>query len=743
MLCDKCTDIHFKRIEDCDVIRKEPDRLKGSDSIDIFHCLFYFHHKNRHDLERSADRGCHFCGMLWGRLLGQDGRHGLISKYRFARGEVILRRSIVEKWIDDKSGTGLHDWNKGDWIYIQCEDQNFTTTSSEAYSGAVAAMLEALTSCKDIESLGRAMRGTPALLDDPELQKINSDLVPSRDPSIYSPWLDLSTASPASMALASIWLRNCLENHLPCNNAQGETTLPRRIIDITSPQHPFLDDGNDRKGEYLTLSYKWGESHRYVTTTETESKHRKEIPLKDLPWTFKEAIHVAHSLGFRWIWIDALCILQDSTEDQLREIGLMDQIFRWSTLTLYAAAGNNADAGLSVNRDPRCVKPCSLPLKTTLDGKTASGESYIMLDGVNVSGPLFERGWVLQEEVLASRGLIFGERELAWRCLCGFSTESRPNYKHRVDRWQDLGHNQYDKWRSYSSGLDGFDTLRMWLYEKDPVPDRTPWQRDNQFDHWYTLVKEYSRRSLTYSSDVLPALSGLANALAKKHGCTYVAGLWKEDLQIGLIWYVTGRPYHYRQLLKDRPDDWNINLPSWSWASQWGKAISFRNWQNNNTQIVPEGMKVYSGLQPISPSQEVKADATNSLIVTARVRTVVVYQTTSVEHNDREDACWIAGIKDPVSGDKIGHIALDSDPSQVPMRLVYCLLCTAREKYGEWHLTGLGLVPTDESYEEFTRVGLAFVRKKGWFGELDRLTDEDWGSPRSRDSRYLRTVRIV
>ncbi|KAF2490589.1 HET-domain-containing protein [Lophium mytilinum] len=736
MLCDKCINIHFKRIEECDLIREEPDRLLGTDSVNIFHCVFYFHHRNRHDLEKSADRGCHFCGMLWGRLLGGDG-NGLVSNYRFARGEVILRRSIVEKWIDDKSGTGLHGWNIGDWIYIQCEEQNFTTTNSETYSGPVAVMLEALTSCRDIESFGPSTGVAPTLLDDHELQNISSELIPSQDSSIYSPWLDLSTASPASMALASVWLRNCLENHLPCSNAQGEGTLPRRIIDISSPQHPFLDDGNSRKGSYLTLSYKWGESHRYVTTTETEGKHRKEVPLKELPWTFKEAIHVADSLGFRWIWIDALCILQDSKEDQRREIGLMDQIFRWSTLTLYAAAGNNADAGISVNRDPRCVKPCCLPLKTTLDGKTASGKSYTMLDSGRADTPLFDRGWVLQEEVLAPRGLIFGERELEWRCLCGNSSESRPIYKHRVERWQDLGNEQYKKWRSYSSGKDGFDTLRMWLHEKDPVPDRTPWQRDNQFDLWYTLVKEYSQRSLTYPSDVLPALSGLANALAKTHGCTYVAGLWKEDLQIGLIWYVSGRRYYYQPPLKDHPDDGNMTLPSWSWASQWGKAISFRNWQNNNTQVVPDGMQLYSGFPYIRPLREGSVNATKSLIVTARVRTAVVYQTTNIEYNDREDACWIAGIKDPVSGDEIGQIALDSDPSQVPVRLVYCLLCTVREKYGEWHLTGVGLVPTDESFEEFTRVGLAFVRKKGWFGHLDM------GFERSRDSRYLRTVRMV
>jgi hypothetical protein len=113
-----------------------------------------------------------------------------------------------------------------------------------------------------------------------------------------------------------------------------------------------------------------------------------------LPRTFKEAIQVTNSLGFRYLWIDALRILQDSNEDLQREIGSMDKIYRNSTLTIFAAGGDDTDAGLSVPRDPRWNKPCQLNLKTTAGGQTSQGSLYVTLDHPGDDNfPLYQRGW--------------------------------------------------------------------------------------------------------------------------------------------------------------------------------------------------------------------------------------------------------------------------------------------------------------------------------------------------------------
>lgn len=105
----------------------------------------------------------------------------------------------------------------------------------------------------------------------------------------------------------------------------------------------------------------------------------------------------------------------------------------------------------------------------------------------------------------------------------------------------------------------------------------------------------------------------------------------------------------------------------------------------------------------------------------------------------------MTNVKDPVSGKIIGQIALDSDPAIVSVKLIYCLLCTVREKYGKWQLTCLGLVPTDLSLEEYTRVGLVFIRNTRWFGKLDEygemIPSREWVRY-EHDARFRRTVRL-
>jgi hypothetical protein len=132
MLCDKCSNIHFKRIEDCEVIRLEPERLREDSSYSYSEGVFYFHHKDKEALKRSANQGCHFCEMLRRSLFGEGSAYSC-PLYHFARGEVILRRSIVERWI--KKEFGLDEWNRCDWVYVQCGKRNATTTSVLEYVG--------------------------------------------------------------------------------------------------------------------------------------------------------------------------------------------------------------------------------------------------------------------------------------------------------------------------------------------------------------------------------------------------------------------------------------------------------------------------------------------------------------------------------------------------------------------------------------------------------------------------------
>ena len=134
MLCDKYTSIHFKRIEDCAPIQQEPARLESAEgsNIDISGCVFYFHHDSKDALQASAEHACHFFEML-SRYLFQMPSNSVKYGPSFAKGEVMFRRSVIEKWL--KKDNGIHEWNANGWIYIYCEDSKLMTTSRQGFEG--------------------------------------------------------------------------------------------------------------------------------------------------------------------------------------------------------------------------------------------------------------------------------------------------------------------------------------------------------------------------------------------------------------------------------------------------------------------------------------------------------------------------------------------------------------------------------------------------------------------------------
>jgi hypothetical protein len=183
----------------------------------------------------------------------------------------------------------------------------------------VARILSALSNCQNLEATSECIE-TESECSLIHFDEAESGLMPApgalaNQKRFYSPWMDTTTTSPANLTLASLWLQNCLRNHKYCNLKQANCTLPCRVLDITNPVRPALVSCEDKTGEYVTLSYKWGSCKRYITTEDNYNQHRSGIPFAKLPWTFREAIQVSHTLGFRHIWIDALCIIQDSEDD--------------------------------------------------------------------------------------------------------------------------------------------------------------------------------------------------------------------------------------------------------------------------------------------------------------------------------------------------------------------------------------------------------------------------------------------
>lgn len=283
------------------------------------------------------------------------------------------------------------------------------------------------------------------------------------------------------------------------------------------------------------------------------------------------------------------------------------------------------------------------------------------------------------------------------------------------------------------------------------MPDQSPWFQDNQFDGWYSMVTRYNCRALTYETDVLPALAGLSKAMATTHGCTYCAGLWTEDLQTGLCWYVAG-PGSFQVPSRE-------SVPSWSWISQRGREISFKVYSTHTTaKHVDISLPEHHRNRVSTLESSFTTITTKALMLTGMLRKVAVEKPPEREQDWKNcpsapfenlfAAHWWWPIWDIKSNEMLGQITFDFDPATWESRDIYCLLCSAIKDTIGGQLICLGLVPTDATEEDFKRVGLVAIKQMDWFGELhlDDLSDEDGSRHIGRsggNSAFVRTITLV
>ncbi|KAF2830793.1 HET-domain-containing protein [Ophiobolus disseminans] len=176
---------------------------------------------------------------------------------------------------------------------------------------------------------------------------------------------DSGTQSESTMALARAWLLDCLTNHRQCS--VGDSTLPKlpmRVIDVgTRDEEPSLVHTQGRRGKYCALSYCWGRHPFLRTTKATLAEHQKRIPLDDFPRTLKDAILISRKLCIPYIWIDALCIIQDDANDWAHESKAMASIYRNAIVTIIAASANDTTEGCFQTRARNRVWPVRIPTK--------------------------------------------------------------------------------------------------------------------------------------------------------------------------------------------------------------------------------------------------------------------------------------------------------------------------------------------------------------------------------------------
>ncbi|KAL8952975.1 MAG: hypothetical protein Q9222_001151 [Ikaeria aurantiellina] len=267
---------------------------------------------------------------------------------------------------------------------------------------------------------------------------------------------------------------------------------------------------------------------------------QKNIPLSSLSQSIQDSIQVVRQLGIRYLWVDALCIIQDAEEDKMHEIQRMDQIYSNAYLTIAAANSDNSSRGFltapekwwSDTDGPQIRLPFLCP------DWTVGSITLVKFGRPDFQEPLQRRSWPSQEYLLSPRVLLYGSEQLLWVCH-----EDSPNA---------IGATFKKGGPAYDSLEMGLKYMRMFLHR--PKTISPGFARRNL---WIDLVMEYSARQQTIPDDKIHALRGVATRYQTHIEDEYIAGLWKSWLIPGLLWrsLEPGRRRRERQ------------YPSWSWLS--------------------------------------------------------------------------------------------------------------------------------------------------------------------------------
>ncbi|KAK5122534.1 hypothetical protein LTR85_003797 [Meristemomyces frigidus] len=386
--------------------------------------------------------------------------------------------------------------------------------------------------------------------------------------------------------LVHSWIEHCFSQHKECKRT-GRPRLPTRCLDIGAHEHDIIRvlTPSREVGRYACLSHCWGGHQPCTLTSATLPVYSQGIPASELPQTYKDAIAICRLLGLRYIWVDSLCILQNDKDDWLRESPKMVDYYGNCHVCIAATNVSGPNAGLKIRDRPAGIR---------VDGIGAEGHRYQLLaypsdligtvshfsraDAAKLEQnfPLMKRAWVLQERWLSPRTLHFCGDEVVLecgqdlKCECGRNNETFTLWKGDPTKVMPI--------ENQSDGM---------------VLKRQSGKR------WTQFVSAYSALDLSFRSDRLPAVSGLARRFAAQHTDAqrspgrYLAGLWQHTLHDELVWFVgdvllqaqrsteaDDHQLHTGLALAKRGRLVEYIAPSWSWAGV-TDAVSYRAWNDN------------------------------------------------------------------------------------------------------------------------------------------------------------------
>jgi len=351
-------------------------------------------------------------------------------------------------------------------------------------------------------------------------------------------------------------------------------------------------------------------------TNDTMNTLKNGIPLINFDATIQDAILVTRALGISYIWIDALCILQDFNEWS-EEASKMNEIYGGSTVTLVIASSDPAKHGFLKERDLNYI-PIAYSTDPAEDGRAKLFLSPEWDDNERENnGPWSKRGWTMQEGLLPNRLLHYTNSQIIWKCgeEQRFERGVTESVEDRIS--ETLTYSDYDDIAFESEFLWQFPAFLRFKRFKNYLPislDYPLMSHSDTFRLWYDLVEDYTQRMFTKISDRLVAISGLARIYGDMiRNPTYVAGLWKEDLIRGLLWHVEGTT-----LVPRNASPFHKGFPSWSWASVGYEVVKNYLKTDNSLRALSEIENTQGDL--VDPRDPFGAVKSGSITITGPLR---------------------------------------------------------------------------------------------------------------------------
>ncbi|KAI1761084.1 HET-domain-containing protein [Hypoxylon sp. FL1150] len=493
--CDVCCNLSLDIASDVELTPNLDRRYRNSgysasrfESVYQIDCTCQF-------IKESKSSGCEFCGFL---------------------------SEVIDLFIPDQ--TSHEDWMslnlRKDSPYIYFNPSKPGTTYGRTNFQGVVYIYQPTVSVSDQSKLEYAH--IPVL---PDIKNPNSE---------------------ESLEYLKTCLRICAETHNSCK--QDLSLPPKRLLHIGvrgDGSVRLYETPDDFRESYIALSYCWGKSNVLKTESTNIQSLSQGFHLTQLPVAIQDAAHITERLGLKYLWVDALCIIQDSKLDWEEQSAKMCSIYENAYLAVIASSSGAANVSFLDSSARPTTFQYRIPSKPDIilaaRAECKNGHHFDSIAGIGnpvIPDPTLSRGWTLQESILPTRAISYSTEELQWHCRSIRSCECQSK-----------------------ANVEQVASILSWKPQLETLKQ------------WDTLVRFYTQRQLTYPEDKFPAISGISQVVHKQTGWQYLAGLWKDHLIHQLLWERDGFHPFFEVTETSVPSKYRA--PSFSWASIECPIITF------------------------------------------------------------------------------------------------------------------------------------------------------------------------